>query len=172
MLLLPFAFAALASPVFAEPSESTEEGKRMVALRFMQVTGVPTQGAQVAWALISQLVDRYPDVPEETWVELHGALTDELLELSLPIYLRNFSEQELEELIAFYESPLGRKLLERTPVILQESTSVFGGWGESKLAEMAEKLEAQGFEPRTSPDGAPQRKPGSQPKPGPPTSEL
>ena len=45
------------------------------------------------------------------WHSLEDALTD--------MYLQEFSEQELNEMIAFYSSATGQKVIERLPVLVQ-----------------------------------------------------
>ncbi|MNT21075.1 hypothetical protein D3C72_1563990 [compost metagenome] len=42
----------------------------------------------------------------------------------MKIYTSNFSESELKELIAFYESPLGRKVLDKMPALTQQSAQL------------------------------------------------
>jgi hypothetical protein len=145
MLLCAFALV----PAVARAAEDEAEArKRKLAMDFMNITGVAAQGAQLTWGLLSSVAASYPDVPEEVWTELHGALTQELVERSLPIYTRNFDELELSQLIAFYESEIGRKLLERTPAIFEESASVLRGWDEAKIVELGKKLKAKGYEAR------------------------
>jgi uncharacterized protein len=40
------------------------------------------------------------------------------------IYDRNFSEQEIKDLIVFYKSTTGKKMIEKTPVIQQETMQI------------------------------------------------
>lgn len=49
------------------------------------------------------------------------ALIDELVDDSIPIYARNFSVAELNELTAFYRTPIGAKLLAVSPTLMAES---------------------------------------------------
>lgn len=46
-------------------------------------------------------------------------------EVYFPVYRKHFSEQEISELIAFYQSPLGRKVTGLTPDIMRESSERF-----------------------------------------------
>ena len=164
VVLIPLLLAA--PGLAAEPEgkgDAAEE--RKLALQFMQVTGVPSQGSRVAWSLMGQLVEAYPDVPEEEWVRLHGEMTGELVELAIPIYTRNFSQQELRELIEFYGSPLGLKLMERTPSIMQESNQAFSGWAATELGEMVKTLEEKGYKRREAPGSGPDPAPPGAPAP-------
>ena len=40
------------------------------------------------------------------------------------LYTSNFSEQELKDLVAFYQSPLGKKVLEKMPQLTQQSAQM------------------------------------------------
>jgi hypothetical protein len=46
------------------------------------------------------------------------------------IYANEFSEQELKDLVAFYKSPLGQKLLSTEPRAIQFSMSYMNQWAQ------------------------------------------
>jgi hypothetical protein len=90
-------------------------------------------------------------VPEEIWEELSLSVSaKELIDLALPIYVRNFSEEELAALVSFYKSPLGRTIIERMPIVMYESNTALGEWNQNKLRGIYEKLKAAGYEPQGS----------------------
>ena len=47
------------------------------------------------------------------------------------IYTNEFSEQELKDLLTFYKSPLGKKLLAAEPRAIQFSMSYMNGWAQN-----------------------------------------
>jgi hypothetical protein len=47
------------------------------------------------------------------------------------IYCNEFSEKELTDLVAFYKSPLGQKLLASEPRAIQFSMSYMNGWAQN-----------------------------------------
>jgi uncharacterized protein len=47
------------------------------------------------------------------------------------IYANEFTEQELKELVAFYKSPLGQKLLSTEPKAIQFSMSYMNQWAQA-----------------------------------------
>jgi len=61
---------------------------------------------------------------------------DELLSKLIPVYDRNLSGQELQGLINFYNSDLGRKYILITPVIMKESMQAGQDYFKSKLADL------------------------------------
>jgi hypothetical protein len=52
------------------------------------------------------------------------ALIDEMMAEMVPLYANNFTIDELRQLAAFYQSPLGQKMLMRTPKIMGESMAI------------------------------------------------
>jgi hypothetical protein len=122
--------------------------KRALALQVMEVTGVTSQGKQFAEGQLAPIRPYFPTVPAETWEEVGQAFdVDQIVELSIPIYMRNFDEKELEQLVAFYKSPLGEKVIERMPLVMQESMVVVENWRQQKLVQVVEQLRSKGYEP-------------------------
>jgi uncharacterized protein len=63
---------------------------------------------------------------------------DDLLEMLIPIYDKYYTNEDLEGLIAFYSTPLGRKLLKNSPDVLRDSQTAGYQWG-SKIGEESER---------------------------------
>ncbi len=55
------------------------------------------------------------------------------------IYATDFTEQELKDLLTFYKSPLGQKLILQEPRTIQASVAYMNGWARS----FAEVVNAQ-----------------------------
>jgi hypothetical protein len=67
---------------------------------------------------------------------------DQLLDLTVPIYAKYFSKEEIEGLTRFYQTPLGQKALSVLPQTLAESQAESRKWGEQLGREaMVEVLE-------------------------------
>src|SRR5207248_708744 len=71
-------------------------------------------------------------------------------ELQAGIYARHFTADELKEIIAFYRQPVGQKMVDKMPVIAQQSMvagQAFGRQiGEELQARMREELRKKGHE--------------------------
>lgn len=145
-LLIAFACCAplVSSPAAADDAASKEATIR----RLIEVTRAAEMGAQMRDAMFAQFKHAFPTVPDAMWDELAATLgTEELTELIVPIYEKHFALEDLQALLAFYESPTGRKLLSRMPAVMQESISAGNAWGRRKAEEVLKKLEARGYEP-------------------------
>lgn len=71
---------------------------------------------------------------------------DELLEATIPAYQHHFTHGEIQGLIQFYSSPLGKKLLKETPAIMTESmqaaTPILQRWMKTQMADLQVSTEA------------------------------
>jgi len=135
--------------LLTQPAASDDAARRALALEVMTLTGATSGGDQLGQGMMAILRPVYPGVPEEFWTRLAGEISiHEIIELSVPIYMRHFDEEELAELVAFYKSPIGRKMIERMPQVMQEGTQIGAEWRDRKLGEAVAQLEAAGYEPK------------------------
>lgn len=66
---------------------------------------------------------------------------DKLIPKFVPIYRKHLTEEDLDGIIAFYESEVGKKLTEKTPMIINESMQVGAEWGREIGAEIYNKIQ-------------------------------
>lgn len=64
---------------------------------------------------------------------------DELVDLYLPIYDKNFTHEEIKALIAFYNTPIGKKYIEKQPIIMEEGMKAGQAWGMKLAQKIMEK---------------------------------
>jgi len=65
---------------------------------------------------------------------------NELLDASARIYASYFTEAELKDILTFYQSPVGRKLLVEEPKALDQSMANAGDWGDKLSDEVIAKM--------------------------------
>ena len=63
---------------------------------------------------------------------------DVLLEMLIPVYDKYYTNEDMEGLIAFYDTPLGQKMLKNSSDVTRESQSIGFQWG-SKIGQEAER---------------------------------
>lgn len=64
----------------------------------------------------------------------------------IQLYMSVYTEAEINELIAFYESPIGQKTLEKMPLLMQESMAISQKYTMKimpKIIEIAEEMAAE-----------------------------
>ena len=66
----------------------------------------------------------------------------ELEEPIIAIYDANFSADELNQLVAFYPSPVGRKIVVQLRQLMQQSLAMGQSWGQQAGARAVERIRA------------------------------
>jgi hypothetical protein len=91
-------------------------------------------------------------IPAQFWDEvLKEVSAEKFIELVIPIYDRHFSSEEIEGMIAFYETPLGKKFISTLPQIISESAAAGDKYGQEIANKVIKKMQAEG----TFPSGPP-----------------
>ncbi|MFL6798375.1 MAG: DUF2059 domain-containing protein [Xanthobacteraceae bacterium] len=69
--------------------------------------------------------------------------SSELVDEAAKIYATRFTEQELKDALAFYKTPLGRKLIAEEPVVLDESMRNAESWANRLSEEVIGKFRTE-----------------------------
>ena len=83
---------------------------------------------------------RDPQIPErfvQRFIERFDP--DELINRIVPVYDKYYTREDVKQIIQFFETPLGRKFLETSPQLMQESMTV----GQQYGAEVGRKVGAE-----------------------------
>ena len=73
--------------------------------------------------------------------DIVDAQLDDLLNAIIPIYQRHLTKTDIEEMIRFYSSPVGQKLLREQPQIIQESMQAGAAVQQRRMDEMNAKIQ-------------------------------
>ena len=68
---------------------------------------------------------------------------NELVDATARIYASHFTEAELKDILAFYQSPLGQKMVVEEPKALDESVANAGQFGDNLSEEVINKMRAE-----------------------------
>jgi len=129
-----------------QPGGAPATSKEADIRRLMELSGSASLGKQVMVQMLSRFRETMPQVPAEFWSGLEKEIrTDDMINLVVPIYARHFSQPDIRELIKFYESPIGRKLVARQPDIVRESMGVGQEWGKQMAGRVIQKLKEKGY---------------------------
>ena len=74
---------------------------------------------------------------EDEKVEFTNDVMSSLIEMLMPIYKKHFTEQDLNDAIELFKTPIGKKISEKSPIIAQESMQASMQWG----MELSTKLQ-------------------------------
>lgn len=155
-LLVPSVISALfiSMLLMAPPAQADEASHRASAERFLKLANADEMTApvyqQVARMLTAQFSQMGGSMQYESILRKYqqraraeldktlawDAMRDELIELYLPL----FSEQEFEQLAAFYQSDVGRKLMTHLPELTRKSMAISSGRVEEKVGPQIQAL--------------------------------
>ncbi len=108
---------------------------------------------QTYQTVISQMVtiykDAFPQVDTHFWDEMEKEMLktsiQNLAEMLVPVYEKYLTQDDLEEVIKFYQSPVGKKLAGSTPSITRESMQIGQEWGRQIGEKIEQRLKEEGY---------------------------
>jgi uncharacterized protein len=125
-------------------AEAISKDKLAAIKELIKVTGARVDQDQFAQSFTQQMLSvlraRYPKLPataaslveEEVRAVLQEQVDQESLQREIyPIYAKYFSDEEIQALIRFNQSPVGRKANKVMPALLQESMSAAQVWSQT-----------------------------------------
>jgi hypothetical protein len=131
---LALALALAAAPAFAQTSApAAPPTARQIALahELVEVSGMRNILSTMLTSVMASMEAGLPhgDTPEQRKVSdaLRGAAQDEfgkfvpkIVDISVDLYARNYTEQELSDVLAFYKSPSGQSMLAKNPMLMRQ----------------------------------------------------
>ncbi|HZQ94462.1 MAG TPA: DUF2059 domain-containing protein [Candidatus Sulfotelmatobacter sp.] len=164
-LLLGVACLLLAAPVVAQSGDQTPSRDDIIVyLRTMHSHDMLQKTMQVQAESMRQLYrdmilkdkgklpDNFDSVFKGAMDDLiKGMPSDEIVQAMIPAYQKHFTKSDIEAMNAFYSSPVGQKVLEQLPSVLQEGNQAampilsryLGEWGERMKHQLDQmKLDA------------------------------
>jgi len=127
--------------------------KRANIEALLKDTGMVTNMNRIIDLLVPQIIGNLKksnsEINHGIWNEFTDICTEEmkrsLPELEEPIiaiYDANFSADEIKQLVAFYQSPVGRKIVVQLPQLMQQSIAMGQSWGQQAGARAVERIRA------------------------------
>lgn len=152
------AFAASAIIVFAAPSRSEaqnaptnplprDSAKVAVIRQLLRATHAVDLAVTAMETSLPAQRAANPRIPAIFWDRFMTSVHDhaqDLEEVLVGIYDRHFTTEEVRQLLGFYQTPVGRKLLEAQPTIFRESMLAGQEWGQRIGFQVAQQLEKEG----------------------------
>ena len=124
-----------------QDDETATVTKREDIKELMELMNSKDMGLQVMHTMFDSVKALGTAIPENLFEEFTSEVNfDELTELIIPIYDKHFSHDDIKELIAFYQTPIGKKLIEKQPDIIKESMVAGMTWGQKIGAKLVKKL--------------------------------
>ncbi len=176
-------------PAAAASADKPDPAKEAAIRHLMDITETSKMGENISLYVTNQVrqvlsqalpPDRLAKLMEEFSQKMAAtAPTGEITDAAVPIYAKSFSMEDVQALIQFYESPLGKRVVKALPQVAQESEQL-GVQMQQKGAmnvlqdmsadypELKQMLRPQGAAPDESP--APEKAPAPEAPPAPKTA--
>jgi uncharacterized protein len=136
-----FAAAVVPATDEVEPNEKQKDIKSLMVL-----TGSGELGIQVVEQMVASFKKSMPDIPNTFWDDFMKEIdADGLMEICVPVYDKHLSHEDIKEMIRFYESPTGKRVVKVLPVITQECMKEGEKWGKDVGTKVGKQLEEKGY---------------------------
>lgn len=140
-LLVLVLLCGLMPASYSQSTSKTENVKKL-----LELTGARKLGVQVAQALVNCFKQNGSTAPDEFWDEFLKEMdSDTLINMTVPIYEKYYSDAEIKQLIDFYRSDIGKKVVLVTPMIMQESMQLGQTWGKDIAEKLQSRLREKGY---------------------------
>jgi uncharacterized protein len=134
----------LTASVSAQEAKSSHNAK---IRRLLELTGAASLGLQVIDSMIASFKESMPEIPDEFWAGFRAKIKPEgLIDLIVPVYEKHLAEADVDELIKFFSSPVGKRFVEKQPLILADTMQAGETWGQNLGKEVLEELKKKGYD--------------------------
>lgn len=152
------ALALLAAPAVGQPqaqpsSASIELARQLIVLKGgaplyeSVIPGVIEQAKQV-FLQQNPMLQKDLDATAVALRTEYEPKKAEILTEVAKLYASHFSEQELKEVLAFYNTPVGKKMLAEEPRVIDQSMGMAQNWGnrfsEEVMAKFRDEMKKRG----------------------------
>jgi hypothetical protein len=147
--------------ISAYTAEERDAAKQRDIRKLLKITGAGQMGMDAIDQMLVLQRQANPEIPEQFWIEFRKEISaNGLTDLIIPSYEKYFTHEDIKDLIDFYESPVGRKMLENQPQLVAESKLAGQQWGSDVAQRVMARLEKS------------QREAASQPVPQPKSDDF
>jgi len=120
--------------------------KKQDIAKLLDVMDVKAQAVQMIDLMLPSMKGMAPGAPAEFWVKFKASIKMEtFVELLIPIYDKHFSQDDIKNLIKFYESPTGKKFVKVSPAMTQDAFQASQKWGEKLAQDIIVELKKDGY---------------------------
>ncbi len=131
----------------SQPSLAQSAEKAVLIRRLLAQTKAADLAVAAMEATIPAQRAANPKIPREFWDEFVARARREMprfIDMLVPVYDAHFTKEQLEQLLAFYQSPLGQYLAKVQPEIAMQSSQIGQQWGAQLGAAVGQDLAKRG----------------------------
>jgi uncharacterized protein len=158
--LVAFAILGAVGPAAVQAQTEPSPNAILLAKQIIQLKGINGIMDPIARGVVEKVKSVVmqtnfmfqKDINEIT-VQLHKEFdgrSSELIDHAAELYASRFTEAELKQILTFYQSPLGQKMIVEEPKILDESLQQANGWADKLsgdiMVRMREEMKKRGHD--------------------------
>jgi hypothetical protein len=149
------ALVALTAVGIAGPAapQSPSPGSILIAKQIVQLKGVDSMMDPIARGIVEKVKNvvmqtnfmfqkDINEVTDQLHKEFDGR-SAELVDLTARNYATRFSEPELKQILTFYQSPVGKKMIVQEPQVIDESLKQADGWADNLSVDVMAKMRSE-----------------------------
>ena len=150
-LLFALALTVFAGPARAQPQPSANAiaiAKEIITIKgsadfFYRVGSDVIEQVKLTFLQINPMIGKDLNEVAARLRTEYAARSAQLLNEIAKLYASRFTEQELKDALAFYKTPLGRKLIAQEPQVMQESMEFGKNWADKFGDEVLPRFRAE-----------------------------
>jgi uncharacterized protein len=134
-------------------SQSPTPGALLIAKQIVQLKGVDKMMDPIARGIVEKVKNvvmqtnfmfqkDINEVTDQLHKEFDGR-SAELVDITARNYASRFSEPELKQILTFYQSPVGQKMIVQEPQIIDESLKQADGWADNLSVDVMAKMRSE-----------------------------
>jgi hypothetical protein len=159
--LIGLFIVAVALPAAAQaPAAQPSANSLLLAKQIVEIKGVRNVFKPLVVGVVEKTKDMFMQTNFMWAIDLNAVAAieqkkyaprvDELVDMTARLYAAQFTEQELRDLLTFYQSPLGQKVLNLEPRLTQQAMANAGTWGDNLsqevMASMRDEMKKRGHD--------------------------
>ena len=148
--LVALGITGIASPA---PAANPSQASMLVAKQLVELKGVSAMYIPLVRGVVEKVKNQFMQTNFMWGKDLneiaanlerdYAPRANELVDATARTYAERFTEAELKEMLVFYQSPVGRKMVAQEPKILDDSMNYAGQWGDTLSEEVIVKMRAE-----------------------------
>jgi len=140
--------------IFLSCISGYSQTKKEKIAELVQLSGIGFQKMGLKGRFIQEFKNRYPSVTEAFWKGIEQKIDiNELINKTGILFEKYYSEEEIDELLKFYKSPLGKKMIENMPQIMKEGEEAGRNWAQKTVDQINNELTKEGYLQSPPPPG-------------------
>ncbi len=123
----------------------TDKEYSLTLKKFFEISGNNATANAGLEQMIEIFKPQFPNIDAKEWDKIYNDVIkesmNEYIEMSIPIYQKYLSKSDLEEMIKFYQTPIGQKFSQSNTLITKDLMSVSQKWGMDLSKKMFETIQ-------------------------------